>query len=89
MHNETITPLTRLLRACTDEQRAWLATRAGTSVGYLYALAGCHRECPNARLAVNIEDASRELHDHTQGVTPIVSARELAMMCLVSDLGSV
>lgn len=78
------TPLADLLRACDQQQRNVLATRAGTSVNYLYSLAGCHRERVSAVLAMAIEDASRDLHASTSGATPIVTIRELACMCAIS-----
>jgi hypothetical protein len=78
------TPLAELLRACDQQQRITLATRAGTSVNYLYSLAGCHRERVSAALALAIEDASRDLHASTQGVTPVVTIRELASMCAIA-----
>ena len=77
-----MTPLAQLLRACTPEQRDWLAERAGTTTNYLYALAGCHRERTSVGLAIAIEDATRELNA-TAG-TQIVTARELATMCAVA-----
>lgn len=80
----TNTPLAALLRACSPEQRQTLATRAGTSVNYLYSLAGCHRERVSAGLALAIEDASRELNEENKGLTPIVTTRELATMCALT-----
>lgn len=77
--SEPITPLTALLRACSPEQREWLAQRAGTSVNYLYSLAGCHRERVSATLALAIEDASTLLHARCG--TPRITAREIATMC--------
>lgn len=78
------TPLAGLLRACSQEDRQLLATRAGTSVNYLYSLAGCHRERVSAALALAIEDASRELHAASGGAHPIVTIRELATMCAIA-----
>lgn len=76
------TPLIALMRACDDEQRAQIATWAGTSVSYLYALGSCSRRgsC-RAALASGIEDASRQMNRRTNGKTPIVTMRELATMC--------
>lgn len=78
------TPLAELLRACDQQQRTTLATRSGTSVNYLYSLAGCHRERVSAALALAIEDASRDLHASNGGATPIVTIRELASMCAIA-----
>lgn len=83
---ETITPLLALLRECSAEERERLAQDAGTTVNYLYSLAGCHRGTPNATLAVGIEDASRRLSKETRGRTRVVTVRELATMCQVQGL---
>ncbi len=80
------TPLAALLRECDDAQRDRLAALAGTTVNYLYNLAGCHRRDPSSSLAVGIEDASRKLHAETKGRTRIVTVRELASMCSVAGL---
>jgi len=36
-------------------------------------------------LALAIEDASRELHWVTDGATPVITARELATMCIIGE----
>lgn len=77
-----MTPLAQLLRECTPEQRDKLATRAGTTTNYLYALAGCHRERIGVALAIAIEDATRELH--AEAGTRIITARDLSTMCAVA-----
>jgi hypothetical protein len=75
------TPLLALLRLLTDEQRAAFATDAGTTVSYLYALAGCQRQSAGSSLALAIEAASERLNKATRGKTPVVSMRALATMC--------
>jgi hypothetical protein len=63
-----------LLRAFeNDTEREAFAVEAGTTVNYLYALAGCHRGQPRAGLAVGIEDASYRWNNVTRGRMPIVS----------------
>lgn len=80
-------PLMALLRACTDDaERTLFAAQAGTTVNYLYALAGCHRGQPRAALAVGIEDASRLFNTRTAGRIPIVTVREIATMCAIAGL---
>lgn len=82
-------PLGTLLRACqNDAERRAFAEQAGTTVNYLYALAGCHRgqRGPSAALAIGIEDASRDFHWRTKGRIPVVSVREIATMCAVAGL---
>ena len=81
--NEPSTPLLALLRSLNDEQRLQLAKEAGTTVSYLDALASCQRESCRTDLAMRIERASEIMCEHTGGVSPIVSMRELATMCSV------
>ena len=83
------TPLTELLRACTDKERTALAQHAGPSVNYLYSLAGCHRERVNVKLALAIEDASVWLNTETLGLTPVVTARQLSTMCSIAPFDTV
>lgn len=80
------TPLLTLLRACTAEEREWLAAEAGTEVNYLYSLGGCHRGQPKLKLGLAIADAARRLHEKTNGRTPVVTADQLATMCDVAGL---
>lgn len=75
------TPLLALLQACDDKQRTQIATWAGTSVSYMYALASCSRKSCRSKLAAGIEDASKKMNRTTNGKTPIVTMRELATMC--------
>lgn len=85
--NQTTTALSTMLRACTDDERKWLAEKAETTVGYLYQLAGCHRgrNGPAAGLALSIEDLSGQLNKLTKGRVPVVSVRDLASMCSLSS----
>lgn len=75
------TPLAELLREANDDERERIAQLAGTSVGYLYILAGCHRPNPSARLAFAIEDSTTTVHQETGGRLPVVTARQIATMC--------
>lgn len=84
--SENVTPLLALLRECSADERESLAAQAGTTVNYLYSLAGCHRGTPNATLAVGIEDASKDMNRQTKGRTRVVTVRELATMCQVQGL---
>lgn len=80
------TPLSDFLRSATPAERERCALLAGTSVSYLYQIAGCHRPNPSADLAVLIEDATRVLHAETFGRLPIIDVRTIATMCAVSGL---
>lgn len=75
-----------LLQTCTPTERDRLADLAGTTVGYLHQLAGCHRGVPRADLAVRIEDASTRMHVESDGRLPVVTARDIATMCAVRGL---
>lgn len=83
--NTAQTPLLALLRSLNDAQRNQLATTAGTTVSYLYALATCQRGACRSDLAMQIEKASRQMSDETAGVSPVVTMQELATMCVVGE----
>jgi hypothetical protein len=83
--SEPQTPLLALLRCLTDDQRATLASDAGTKVSYLYSLATCQRSSCRADLAMRIAKASEAMCRRTGGASPIVSIEELATMCPVSS----
>jgi transcriptional regulator with XRE-family HTH domain len=74
----------RWLRQATPEQRARMASLAGTTVGYLYQIAGGHRAVPKADLAFAIEDATLTLHTESLGLLPVVTAREIANAALLA-----
>lgn len=78
--NPKDTPLAEWLRMASATQRQRCATLAGTSASYLYSLAGGHRQQISARLAFQIEDATKRLSRDTRGRLPVVTARELAFM---------
>lgn len=80
------TPLLAWLREASPEQRSRLATLASTKVGYLYLLATCERRNPAAKLALAIEDGTRQLHEETGAKLPIVTVRTLASMCAIKGL---
>lgn len=80
------TPLSDLLRDATPDERDRLARLAGTTVNYLYQVAGCHRPRPSAEFAVALADASMTLNKATKGRLPILTVREIATMCAVAGL---
>ena len=65
------------LRATSKAQRHEVATSAGTSVAYLYQLAGGHRRNPGANIALGIENATRKLHEKNPSI-PVVTVASLA-----------
>lgn len=79
------TPLLALLRDLTPERRAEFAMLAGTTVEYLYQLAGCNRGACRSLLAKRIADAS-EVLAQCYG-TPSVSMEVLATMCVLPGAG--
>ena len=79
------TPLLALLRAPTPERRAEFAMLAGTTVEYLYQLAGCNRGACRSLLAKRIADAS-EVWAKCYG-TPSVGVEVLATMCVLPGAG--
>lgn len=78
-------PLANWLRAASADQRERAATLAGTTVNYLYQIAGGNRE-PLVNLAFGIEDATRRVWAESDGSLPIVSAQELALIYATGDL---
>lgn len=83
--NEPKTPLLALLRMLTPEERWQLAFDAGTTVSYLYSLAGCTRKQCRADKAVKIEEATRLMRKAKRGKTPIITVTELATMCPINQ----
>lgn len=81
------TPLSDLLRLATPTERERVALLAGgTTVNYLYQVAGCHRPRPSADFAVQLSDASVTMNRETKGRLPIITVREIATMCAVNGL---
>ena len=75
------TPLLQILRDMSPDQRDEFALVAGTTVSYLYQLAGCNRKSCRATLTKGIADAS-VLMASKYG-TPVISMDSLATMCLL------
>lgn len=83
---EPTTPLLSILRQlATDTRRAEFAALAGTSVAYLYQLAGCKRSACRARLAKGIADASVAMNARYGSDT--ISMEVLASMCPLPERG--
>lgn len=84
-HTKSETPLAAWLRRATPKQRERAAALAGTSVNYLYQLAGRVRSIPKADLAFALEDAFRVLHQESGGTLAAITARELATASVIAD----
>lgn len=77
-----MTPLGRFLKDATPDERSRVASNAGTSVAYLYQLAGCHRKSTSASLAIALEQATFSVAAETDGRLKGVTAMQLATMCV-------
>ena len=73
------TPLLQILRDMTPDQRDEFALVAGTTVSYLYQLAGCNRKSGRAALTKGIADASVLMAERYG--TPVITMDTLATMC--------
>lgn len=79
------TKLSDFLRAATAEEREACAIKAGTSVSYLYQLAGLHRTNPGVQIALGIERATAEMSAASEGRLPTVTAEDLAQMAQLAE----
>lgn len=82
--NPPQTPLLALLRACTPDERIFLAGETGTSVSYLYHLATCKRT-PSVALAQKLVAATEALRVKTEKRTARLTISQLACMCNVTE----
>jgi len=64
------------LRATPPETRVQVAATAGTTVAYLYQLAGGHRTNPGVDIALGIERATAVLHAADPSI-PLVRVEDL------------
>ena len=85
----TTTKLSEFLRAATADERETCAAKAGTTVSYLYQLAGLHRTNPGVQIALGIERATSEMATSTDGRVPVVTAEDLAQMAQLADFETV
>lgn len=81
----THTPLAEYLRAATPAERERTAALAGTSEGYLYQLAGCHRKNPGVTTAMSVADATEKVAAESEGRLKPVTLMQLATMCVADD----
>lgn len=80
-----MTPLATYLRAATPDERSRTASLAGTTVAYLYQLAGCHRTRPAALLALSLERATHDVAADSAGRLAGITAMRLSTMCVARD----
>ena len=83
------TILSRWLREATPDEREQLALAGGTTVNYLYQLAGCSRgkRGPSSLMAALIEAKADELHSTSGGRLPKLPVIDLATMCQIAQDG--
>lgn len=85
MPSESI--LSQWLRAAEPSERERLAALAGTTVGYLYQVAGGSRGTRlSAVLCFAIADASEKLHAESLYKLPVLPARDIAVMSSLAGL---
>ncbi|MCY3793847.1 MAG: hypothetical protein OXG51_05655 [Gammaproteobacteria bacterium] len=70
--------MTEFLKAASKRERAEVAERCGTSVSYLYQLAGGHRHA-SVHLAARIEAHTAAVASRAQGRLPQVLGRTLVL----------
>ena len=75
-----INALTAWMRAATAEEQLLLATRAGTSRGYLYQLAGEFRTA-SAELGAAIERETKVMNKVSKGRLPVVYRTDTVPAC--------
>lgn len=71
--------LKEFLRAATPDERSKVADEAGTSVAYLYQLAGGHRQQPSVTLAVKLQNATVKARKQNP-VLPIVTVESFVSL---------
>lgn len=76
----TITPLKAWMSSATVDEQDTLASRANTSRGYLYQLAGGHRQA-SADLGAAIERETKVMARASKGRLPIVYRTDIVPAC--------
>lgn len=85
--NQVTTPLLTVLRQLGDDaRRTEFAVEAGTTVNYLYQLAGCRRKACRAPLAKRIAEASKVMAERYGSDS--LTMDDIATMCLLPDQGA-
>lgn len=65
---EIITPLGEWLRNSSPEMKQELERRSGISIGYLYLLAGVHRENPKIRTVLALVESANAIRQEQNAV---------------------
>jgi hypothetical protein len=81
---KTISIVKQWMSLATVEEQQLLAERAGTSRGYLYQLAGGHRQA-SAELGAAIERESKFMAKASKGRLPIIYRTDIVAACRACD----
>lgn len=81
---KTISIVKQWMSLATVEEQQLLAERAGTSRGYLYQLAGGHRQ-GSAELGAAIERESKVMARASKGRLPIIYRTDIVAACRACD----
>lgn len=80
MGMKTLTPMKIWMAAATVEEQEMLAQSAGTSRGYLYQLAGGHRQA-SAELGAAIEAKTKAMAKASKGRLPVIYRTDIVPAC--------
>jgi hypothetical protein len=81
---KTISIVKQWMSLATVEEQQLLAERAGTSRGYLYQLAGGHRQA-SAELGAAIERESKAMARASKGRLPVIYRTDIVAACRACD----
>jgi hypothetical protein len=81
---KTISIVKQWMSLATVEEQQLLAERAGTSRGYLYQLAGGHRQA-SAELGAAIERESKVMSKASKGRLPVIFRTDIVAACRACD----
>lgn len=81
---KTISIVKQWMSLATVEEQQLLAERAGTSRGYLYQLAGGHRQA-SAELGAAIERETKVMARASKGRLPVVYRTDIVSACRACD----
>jgi hypothetical protein len=81
---KTISPMKQWMAAATVEEQQLMAERVGTSRGYMYQIAGGHRQA-SAELGAAIERESKAMARASKGRLPVIYRTDIVAACRACD----
>jgi hypothetical protein len=81
---KTISPMKQWMAAATVEEQQLMAERVGTSRGYMYQIAGGHRQA-SAELGAAIERESKGMARASKGRLPVIYRTDIVAACRACD----